>query len=222
MKKNNLLLFIILTLLFMFLQVFCGCGTAPVKKGAVPVTDMVCDERADEAMKNRRYEKSIILHEFYLKENPDNGLAMYHMGYSYGQLGDHENEVKCYEKAIDLGFYGSSIFFNLGMVYGEMGRLDDSVRIFKKAIEIEPDRADNHFGLALACQRMGSYKLAEKELKRAIKLDPGSIDAIYFLGIHYVDADRIDKAKTQLEKLMKIDPDNEMTQRLKIMLEDKK
>jgi tetratricopeptide (TPR) repeat protein len=206
----------------MVMQVFYGCGTAPIQKNTIPATDMICDEKADEAMKNRRYEKSIILHEFYLKDNPDNGLAMYHMGYSYGQLGDHENEVKCYEKAIDLGFYGSNIFFNLGMVYGEMGKLDDSIRIFKKAVEIEPKKADNHFGLALAYQRMGSYELAEKELKRSIKLDPGSIDAIYFLGVHYVDAGRIDEAKDQLKKLIEIDPDNDMTQRLKFILEDEK
>jgi tetratricopeptide (TPR) repeat protein len=206
----------------MVLQASSGCGTAPLKKGSIPITNMVCDEKADEALKDRRYEKSIILHEFYLKENPENGLAMYHMGYSYGQLGDHENEVECYEKAINLGFYGSSIFFNLGMAYREMGMYEDSVRIFKKAMDIEPSMADNHFGLALAYQRMGSNDLAEMELKRAIKLDPKGVEAIYVLGVQYVETERIDEAESQLEKLIKIDPDNDMTQRLKMMLEDKK
>ncbi len=221
MKKNSILFFVILTCIPVAIQMFCGCGTAPVKKEALPVLDMICDKEADKALKDGKYEKSIILHEFFLKDNPGNGLAMYHMGYSYGQLGDHENEVKCYEKAIGLGFYGSSIFFNLGMVYGEMERFEDSVRIFKKAMEVEPDSAENHFGLALAYQKMGSYDLAEEEFKRAIKLDPGNVDSIYFLGLQYVEAGRMDDAKNQLERLMKIAPDDEMTTGLKVLLEGK-
>jgi hypothetical protein len=51
---------------------------------------MSCDEVADDALKNQNYEKSIILHEFFIKENPENGLAMYHLGFSHGQLNDPE------------------------------------------------------------------------------------------------------------------------------------
>ena len=221
MKKNIILFSTTLLFFLLAMQIFYGCGIPPVKKGTVPTQNMVCDEKADEALKNKRYEKSVILHEFFLKENPDNGLAMYHLGFSHGQLGDHENEVKCYEKAIDLGFFGSSILFNLGMVYGEMGKYEDSMRVFEKAVKIEPDQADNHFGLALAYQRMGSYEQAEKEFKRAIKLDPENVDINYFLGVHYVETGQFDNAKKQLKRLTKIDPDNEMTQELKRMLENK-
>ncbi len=222
MKKNSILFSIFLFFSLPAMQLFYGCGITPAKKEALPVQGMICDKEADEALMDERYEKSIILHEFFLKENPDNGLAMYHMGFSYGQLGDHENEVKCYEKAISLGFDGAGIFFNLGMVYGEMGRFEDSVRVFKKAIEIEPDRADNHFGLALAYQRMDSFELAEQEFKRAIKLNPGDIDSIYFLGVHYAEAGRMDEAEKQLEKLMKIAPDSETVLSLKALVEDEK
>ena len=221
MKKNSIIFPFALMALFLVTQLFSGCGTAPAKKDAVPVPGLTCDKEADEALKEGRYEKSIILHEFLLKKDPDNGLAMYHMGYSYGQLGEHENEVKCYEKAISLGFYGSGIFFNLGMVYGEMGRFDDSVRVFKKAIEVEPGRADNHFGLALAYQRMGLSELAEKEFKRALKLDPDDVDSNYFLGVYYAETGRRKEAEELLQKLMKIDPDNELVTSLRLLLEDK-
>ena len=219
MKKRNKLFFLLIMSFLLLNPLFYGCGTAPVKKEAMPIHDFICDRKADEALKEGRYEKSIILHEFFLKENPFNGLAMYHLGYSFGQLSDHENEVKCYEEAISLGFYGSGIFFNLGMVYGEMGRFEDSVRIFKRALEIGPESAENHFGLALAYQRMDSYELAEKEFKRAIELDPGDVDYIYFLGLHYVESGRMGEAEDQLDRLKEIAPDNEMTQRLKVLLE---
>ena len=221
MKKYRILNFLLSVFLLISVQILSGCGTLPAKKGLVPPL-FTCDKKADDALKNKNYEKSIILHEFFLKENPDNGLAMYHTGFSYGQLGDHENEVKFYEEAIKLGYYGSGIFFNLGMVYGEMGKLEDSVRIFKDAIEVEPGRADNHFGLALVYQKMDSGRLAEKEFKRAIHLDPDDVDSIYHLGMLYFETGRIEKAKIQLKKLMEIVPDNEMTLILKNRLEDKK
>jgi tetratricopeptide (TPR) repeat protein len=154
------------------LQVFYGCSTAPVKKGAVPVQDLICDKKADEALKDRRYEKSVILHEFYVKENPDNGLAMYHMGYSYGQLGEHENEVRCYEKAISLGFYGSGIFFNLGMVYGEMGRYDDAVKMFRKELELDPGDSDSIYQLGTLYLKTGQIEKAEDQLEKLMKVDP--------------------------------------------------
>lgn len=221
MKKNILLFSAVIIFTLVFMLGLYSCGSVPVKKSVTPAPNITCDEKADEAMKEKRYEKSVVLHEFFTKENPDNGLAMYHMGYSYGQLGDRENEVKYYEDAINHGFYGYSIFFNLGMVYGEMGRFEDSVRIFKKAIEIEPDRADNHFGLALAYQRMSDYELAENEFKNAVKLDPDDIDSIFFLGVCYSETGRIDEANKQLEKIIEIDPESDMALKLRLILENK-
>ena len=214
MKQKIVFLLTIMLLPF----IFYGCRTAPVKKATAPNRNMICDEKADEAMKEKRYEKSIILHEFFLKENPDNGLAMYHMGYSYGQLGDHEYEVKYYEKAIGLDFYGFSILFNLGMVYGEMGKYEDSLRVLKKATEMEPEKAENHFGLAFTYMKMTSYELAEKEFIKAIKLEPEDVDSIFFLSVCYAETGRINKAKDQLERLIEIAPDNEMTLKLKKIL----
>ncbi len=218
MKKDYLLLLVIFFLSAVL--VFYGCSTVK-RKGFSPQQEMICDEKNDEALKDQNYEKSIILHEFFIKENPENGLAMYHLGYSHGQLGDHENEVKYYEEAIRLGYYGSGIFFNLGMAYGEMERYDDAFRIFKNAIKVEPERADNHFGLALILQKMGNTLKAEREFIRAAELAPEDVDTLYYLGMLYAETGRMKKANKQLKKLMKIAPDNEMTHELRDILDKK-
>jgi len=203
--------------LILVLQIFTGCGA--VNRNISHQSGMSCDEVADDALKNQNYEKSIILHEFFIKENPENGLAMYHLGYSHGQLNDHENEMKYYEEAIRLGYYGSGIFFNLGMAYGEMQRYDDAVRVFKKAIKVEPERADNHFGMALTYEKMGNLAGAEKALLKAAKLSPNDIDVNYFLGKFYLATGKKEEAFNQLEKLIKIAPDDEMTLELQGALE---
>jgi tetratricopeptide (TPR) repeat protein len=200
---------VICSLLFMVMLFFTGCGA--MKSNISPQSGMICDEKADDALKNQNYEKSIVLHDFFIKKHPENGLAMYHLGYSHGQLNDHENEVKYYEEAIRLGYYGSGVFFNLGMAYGEMNKYDDAIRTFKKAIEVEPERSDNHFGLALTYEKMGNLAGAEKALLKAIKLTPNDIDVNYFLGKVYLKTGKKAKAFKQLEKLIKIAPDDDMT-----------
>ncbi|MBN1905145.1 MAG: tetratricopeptide repeat protein [Deltaproteobacteria bacterium] len=216
MRKKILLP--ILISLILVLQLFTGCGTGMKSISSTP--GMKCDEKADEALMDNRFEKSVILHEFFIKEHPENGLAMYHLGYSHGQLNDREKEMKYYEEAIRLGYYGSGIFFNLGMAYSEMEKYDDAVRIFKKAIEVEPESADNHFGLALTYEKMGDLAGAEKALITAAKLSPSDIDVNYFLGKLYLETGKKEEAFNQLEKLIKIAPDDEMTLDLQKALEE--
>jgi len=69
-----------------------------------------CDKEADDAMKRHEYRKAISLHQRLLEKEPSNGLAFYHLGYAYGQTGDHLKEVWCYEKALNLGFRKGHIF----------------------------------------------------------------------------------------------------------------
>ncbi len=219
MIKKNILQFILLAVIFTVMQALSGCGGKYVEKKPVPEAFPACDAAADEAMKQQNYEKSIILHEFFIKDNPGNGLAMYHLGFSHGQLGDHIKEVECYEKAIDLGYYGTGIFFNLGMAYGEMDRLEDSLRIFEKAVQVEPDNADNYFGLAVTYQKMAQYEKAQKEFEKVVELKPDDIDALYFLGLIYIDTGEIDKARDILEKINRLYPGSEMGAELKMRLD---
>jgi tetratricopeptide (TPR) repeat protein len=61
----------------------------------------VCNEEAAEALMREDYETAISLHEHILERDPQNGLETYHLGYIYGQFGNHTEEISYYEKAID-------------------------------------------------------------------------------------------------------------------------
>ena len=169
----------------------------------------ICDGEADEAMQRCDYEAGILLHERFLKKEPENALALYHLGYAHGQLGNHVKEVSLYEKAVVLGFERNNIFFNMGMAYGELNQTEKSVRAFKKALDINPDSADNHFGLGIAYQKEAVDKLAEEEFLTAIKIDPRHLDARLSLSLLYADWGEIQKASEQLRKILQIDPSHE-------------
>jgi len=51
------------------------------------------DNQADEAMKEHDYDSAILLYKHFLEKMSTNGLALYHLGYDYGQTGKHMKEV---------------------------------------------------------------------------------------------------------------------------------
>ena len=210
MCHNRILKIICFWGLFLFMLLLClatGCSKGQLGQKPEPKGKWTCDNNADEAMKRRDYETAISLHERFLESKPENALALYHLGYAYGQTGEHLKEVSYYERAIAHGFKNDRIFFNLGMAYAELNDVEKSVGAFRKALEIDPDSADNHFGLAMAYYQMGiADKQAEEEFLNAIKIDPGHVDARLYLSLLYREWGEIQKAAEQLRKVLEIDP----------------
>ena len=184
-----------------------GCSIVFPEKRPEAEKTWTCDRAADEAMKRQDYVTGISLHNRFLDKSPSNALALYHIGYANGRLGDHQKEVFYYEKAIALGFKEDRIFYNLGMAYGDLNRLEEAIVAFKKALDIDPDSADNHFGLAMAYYQSGiADRLAEEEFLKAIKMDPANLDARLYLSMLYTDRGELPKAAKQLQKILEIDP----------------
>jgi tetratricopeptide (TPR) repeat protein len=199
-----------------------GCARHTVEKRVEPDERWTCDDTSDEAMKRKDYAAGISLHERFLEREPQNALALYHLGYAYGRTGNHRKEVLFYEKALALGYNSDHIYFNLGMAYGELNYSKKSIRTFKQAIDMNPNSADNHFGLAIACHRSGNNSRAEKEFLAAIKLDPRHMEARLSLSTLYRDQGDIQKATSQLRQLLKIDPNNERARELLETIEKKR
>lgn len=186
-----------------------GCSRGILREGHGVEKTWTCDDAADEALKQNNYETGIYLHEQLLEKEPENALALYHLGYAYGREGDHLKEASYYEKAIALGFRKDRIYYNLGMAYGELNDIEKSISAFRNALEVEPDNADNHFGLAMAYYQRGfSDTLAKEEFLNTIKIDPAHMDARLYLSILYVDNGEIQKAAAQLRTILQIDPNN--------------
>ena len=61
------------------------------------------------------YPEAIRRHQLVIKDHPDNALAHYHLGFSYGLMGQHQQELTEYRDAIDLGLDDWQLFLNLGL-----------------------------------------------------------------------------------------------------------
>ncbi len=174
----------------------------------------VCDLEADDAMGRKEYETAILLHRRFLDKEPNNALALYHLGYSFGQIGDHVTEIFFYEQAVSHGFEAPDIFFNLGMAYGELNEVDKSIDAFHRSLQVDPSDADSHYGLAMAYRQKSADKLAEKHFLKALESNPSHVDARLHLAVLYMDRHEDDKAVQQIHRLLEIDPTHEEACRL--------
>lgn len=185
-----------------------GCTRGIADRETPPRKTWTCDSEADRIMESGDYDTAIISHEALLEKDPDNALALYHLGYIYGQTGAHDKEIRFYERALALGFTPQGLFFNLGMAYGETGRLRDALQSFRRGQEIDPKNADNFFGEAMVHQKTGNDSEEEKALLAALRIRPDHIEARLFLALLYQERGETDRAVREALEVLKIDPHN--------------
>ena len=167
------------TLLFFFFSLAqgAGCSRVSVEKPLVTQKKLTCDIQADKAIEDDDYETGIRLHLRLLEKEPENPLALYHLGYAYGHMGDHQKEVFYYEQAIALGLKDESIFYNLGLAYGDLDQLEKAIQAFKKAIAIEPQSLDARFDLSRLYIAIGNFQEARRQLRQILEIDPSYMEA---------------------------------------------
>ncbi len=207
---------ILLVLVCGLLLTACATTTPTVQ------TDRECHPGIDAAVQTGDWEAARLAHERFLAENPDNCLAMYHLGYIWGQIGDRAQEVQFYEAATECGYTDDDrLYFNMGMAYADLGNVAEASRALERATQLRPQHADNHFGLGLMHQLAGRSDEAEASLLNALNLDQTHEDARLALIRLYLDQSRWDDARQNLRQIKAEDPGFEEAKALWQILESR-
>ncbi len=209
--------------LLMVFSWLAGCATMETSTERELRRQWSCDRDADAAVDRQQWDIALSRHQALLNRDPNNCLAIYHLGYIHGKLDDRPQEAIFYEKAIDCGLEGDDrLYFNLGMAYGEMNRIDDALSAFEQAISLDHQNAENYFGLGLVATWDGQTERAENALIQSVNLDPRHWEAHILLTRIYLDTGRLDDAQPHLEYLLANVPDHEDVQELKRIYEDRR
>jgi len=169
--------------------------------------DQVCDPLADYFLGMENYPEAIRRHVEVIREHPDNALAHYHLGFSYGVTGQHEKELREYQKAVDLGLSDWELFLNLGLLYIEGGQLEAATQVLRLATLLAPAQPETHFNLGLAYEQRGMLAPAEQEMLVAVRVDPRQADAHNTLGVIYAEQGNYDQARAVWTELVDEVPD---------------
>lgn len=164
-----------------------------------------CPEYADLPLRHGRFEEAIEKHLQVISQEPENGLAHYHLGYAYGQLGLHPDEIAQYLRAMDLGVERGDLFYNLGMAYMQLEEYLRAEQSFLQAVEIEPDCGENHRGLGLAYFNQQHYHEAIVSCRRATTLEPDDADSWHCLALAAAKSDEIGESWNAVKELRKLD-----------------
>jgi protein O-mannosyl-transferase len=169
--------------------------------------DQVCDPLADYFLGMENYPEAIRRHVDVIRQHPDNALAHYHLGFSYGVTGQHQKELREYQKAVDLGLGDWELFLNLGLLYIESRDLDSATDVLRLATLLAPAQPETHFNLGLAYEQRGMLAPAVQEMLVAVRLDPRQADAHNTLGVIYAEQGNYDQAREVWTELIDEVPD---------------
>jgi len=184
-----------------------GSVVAAVGASSSSQDEEVCDPLADYFLGMEDYPEAIRRHQLVIKDHPDNALAHYHLGFSYGLMGQHQQELAEYRDAIDLGLDDWQLFLNLGLLYLEAGNAQEARQVLKLATLLGPDRAETHFNLGIAYQRLAMLPEAEQEVLLSLQIDPDQIDGRNTLGTIYAEEGKYSRAQDTWNELVGADPD---------------
>jgi Flp pilus assembly protein TadD len=182
MRKGKLFRFFLIVLATSLFAGGAAVSAANVSRG-----NEICDAKADYFLGIEDYPETAKLHRILIASYPDDALAHYHLGFAYGMLGRHTEELAEYRRAVSLGLKQWDLFLNLGLAYLQDGNTDAATDALATAVALGPGHTEAHFNLGLVYERRGMLAEARREMLTSLRLDPNQAEARNMLGVIYAE-----------------------------------
>jgi len=124
------------------------------------------------------------------------------------KLGEFQNSINHYEKAIQIDSKHVHAYNNLGNSLKELEKTKEAVDYYKKAIEIDSNYIKAYKNLGIAFFKLREFQKAISCHKKVIQLNPKDLNSHNNLGILFHMLKEFKNAKNYFEKAMQIDPNN--------------
>ena len=141
----------------------------------------------------------------------DNYMAYEKLGEAYRDLGQYEDAMTNYQRAIELAPPGSpahvaTIENNLGLVLTRSGKPDEAAAHFAAAERLNPGFAEAQSNYANALAMQGKFDEAIAHYHAALAIQPQSIETLIGLGGALVREGRPEDAAVQYREALRLDP----------------
>ncbi|MDZ7261824.1 MAG: tetratricopeptide repeat protein, partial [candidate division KSB1 bacterium] len=133
------------------------------------------------------------------------------------QASDLDQQIACYQKAIELDPSYTEAYYNLGFAYERKGQLDKALQSFGRALLSRPNKLDSElrlkivYELGIIYKKSGRYEEARESLSGALNLaskDETKIDILFQLGQVNVRLGAYDEAINQFKEALRLKPQN--------------
>ena len=162
------------------------------------------------------HSRAIEYFEAALKDRPDQLLAVISKANSLLWLGDSEQALEIYNRALELSPDNKYILEGIGLARYNLGEYDAAEESFKRSLKNSRQPWTCPYeGLGLVYFKQGKFDEAKRNLEKSIDLNPDIEFKKYnTLAKIYIEEGKLDKARTLLEKSIENYPYNEEAQRL--------
>ena len=121
-------------------------------------------------------------------------------------LGEYENAILSYEKAINLKPDYAIAYYNRGCVNTKLGESERAIADYSKAIELKPDYAEAYNNRGCTYDDLGESEKAIADYSKAVELKPDYADAYYNRGCANSKLGESEKAIADYSKAIELKP----------------
>lgn len=123
----------------------------------------------------------------------DRAILEAHLGDAHGAMGQHNEAVAAYDRALALNPKMGLAHMNVGAIHFNEGRLDKAIAHYTKALELLPNEPVLHTNLGKAYVGQGRFDEAIKEFEKALKVNENDPITYCELGnAHYYQGNLIE------------------------------
>jgi tetratricopeptide (TPR) repeat protein len=142
-----------------------------------------------------------------LQLKPNSAEAHNSLGTALKEIGQADDAVASYRRALQIKPDYAEAHSNLGNVLKELGQLDEAVASYRRAIEFKPNLAEAHSNLGGVLKELGQFDGAAASFRRAIEIKPDFAEAHSNLGLVLLELEQLDGAAECIRQALEIDPE---------------
>lgn len=155
---------------------------------------------------------------------PDYSEAHNYVGAIYMDMGQWENAIVSFDKALKNYLYATPefAFYNSGWAYYNLQNYDAAISRYQRALQqdkagiLQPQIEKN---LGLVFIKKGNLIQAKNHLEKAVSLNPALVDAHFFLGETYLNIKDMANARKSFQQVITIAPQTPFALRAKEYLQ---
>jgi len=139
------------------------------------------------------------------------GVGYGNLGNLYMKVGEPDNAIIAFEKAIESDPENPKLYNDIGYIYLMQNKPKAAKRYLSASLSKDPQYPFARINLGLLYQGSGDIGKAEKEYKRAIRINPNIAEAHNNLANIYVYKRRYSLAVEEYQKAIELEPNNAKT-----------
>ena len=175
--------------------------------------DAKASQKCDELIEQQKFDDAIKACLSLTKAYPNSAVLNINLGKCYFELGQIEQAIESYQKAIEINPACVVAYVMLSQMHSAQGDADQAIKNLKRAINLEPHDHELYSTIGVEFLQKGNVVEAVNYLEKALKQNPNSQSALSMIGDAYnklgfilSEQGKLDEAITAYKKALAIKP----------------